>query len=220
MTEIVKVVGRQIFDSRGNPTVEADAVLADGSTGSAAVPSGASTGEKEAVELRDGDKSKYGGKGVTKAVDNINNSIRTAVTGLDASDQRAVDAAAYSDEMGHRFRCKWGSAEPSDAGYSHHRRSAPIQSRCLYFGEDNRHHFVSIISFLSGYRSGASGALIPIHVGRRSDGNGAAFRNWWGTRSERNGAVRPIAPPSISEHFRRRCFCGTSMRRRDGMRHL
>ena len=93
MTEIVKVVGRQIFDSRGNPTVEADAVLADGSTGSAAVPSGASTGEKEAVELRDGDKSRYGGKGVTKAVDNINNSIRTAVTGLNASDQRAVDAA-------------------------------------------------------------------------------------------------------------------------------
>jgi len=93
MTEIVKVVGRQIFDSRGNPTVEADVILANGSTGSAAVPSGASTGEKEAVELRDGDKSRYGGKGVAKAVNNINNSIRSAVTGLDASDQRAVDAA-------------------------------------------------------------------------------------------------------------------------------
>jgi len=87
------VVGRQIFDSRGNPTVEADVVLADGSTGSAAVPSGASTGEKEAVELRDGDKSRYGGKGVTKAVKHINTFIRKALTGLDASDQRAVDAA-------------------------------------------------------------------------------------------------------------------------------
>jgi enolase len=73
--------------------VEADIVLADGSFGRAAVPSGASTGEKEAVELRDGDKSRYGGKGVTKAVSNINTEIRKAVTGLDASDQRGIDAA-------------------------------------------------------------------------------------------------------------------------------
>jgi enolase len=93
MTAIVDVKGREILDSRGNPTVEADVVLADGSCGRAAVPSGASTGEKEAVELRDGDKSRYGGKGVTKAVSNINAKIRKAVTGLDASDQRALDAA-------------------------------------------------------------------------------------------------------------------------------
>jgi enolase len=96
MTNIVKVVGRQIFDSRGNPTVEADVVLADGRTGSAAVPSGASTGEKEAVELRDGDKARYGGKGVSQAVNNINKTIRPVVTGMDASDQRAVDAAMLS----------------------------------------------------------------------------------------------------------------------------
>jgi enolase len=93
MTEIVEVRGREILDSRGNPTVEADVVLVDGSIGSAAVPSGASTGEKEAVELRDGDKTRYGGKGVVKAVDNINGAIRKAVIGLDASDQRAIDAA-------------------------------------------------------------------------------------------------------------------------------
>jgi len=93
MTEIVKVIGREILDSRGNPTVEAEVFLADGSAGSAAVPSGASTGEKEAVELRDGDKARYGGKGVTKAVANINGPIRAAVTGLDAADQRALDAA-------------------------------------------------------------------------------------------------------------------------------
>jgi enolase len=93
MTAIVDVKGREILDSRGNPTVEADVVLADGSCGRAAVPSGASTGEKEAVELRDGDKSRYGGKGVTKAAGNINAKIRKAVTGLDASDQRALDAA-------------------------------------------------------------------------------------------------------------------------------
>jgi enolase len=93
MTAIVEVKGREILDSRGNPTVEADVVLADGSFGRAAVPSGASTGEKEAVELRDGDKSRYGGKGVTKAVSNINTAIRKAVIGLDAADQRGVDAA-------------------------------------------------------------------------------------------------------------------------------
>jgi enolase len=93
MSDIVKVVGRQIFDSRGNPTVEADVTLADGSFGSAAVPSGASTGEKEAVELRDGDKARYGGKGVSQAVSNINSAIQAVVIGMDASDQRAVDAA-------------------------------------------------------------------------------------------------------------------------------
>ncbi len=98
MTDITRVVGREIIDSRGNPTVEADVTLADGSVGRAAVPSGASTGEKEAVELRDGDKTRYGGKGVTKAVKNINSAIRTAVTGLDATDQRAVDAAMIAKD--------------------------------------------------------------------------------------------------------------------------
>ena len=93
MTAIVDVKGREILDSRGNPTVEADVVLADGSFGRAAVPSGASTGEKEAAELRDGDKSRYGGKGVKKAAANVNTLICPAVTGLQATDQRAVDAA-------------------------------------------------------------------------------------------------------------------------------
>jgi len=93
MTEIVAVKGREILDSRGNPTVEADVFLADGSFGRAAVPSGASTGEKEAVELRDGDKKRYGGKGVTKAVSHINDEIRKAAIGLDAADQRGIDAA-------------------------------------------------------------------------------------------------------------------------------
>jgi enolase len=92
MYEIVNVTGREILDSRGNPTVEAEVLLAGGTLGTAAVPSGASTGEKEAVELRDGDPSRYGGKGVTRAVDNINHRIRIAVAGLDATNQRAVDA--------------------------------------------------------------------------------------------------------------------------------
>ena len=81
MTTIVKVVGREILDSRGNPTVEADVYLADGSMGRAAVPSGASTGEHEAVELRDGDKSRYLGKGTLKAVGHINGEIAAALDG-------------------------------------------------------------------------------------------------------------------------------------------
>ena len=79
--EIVKVVGREILDSRGNPTVEVDVHLASGAFGRAAVPSGASTGENEAIELRDGDKKRYGGKGVLKAVDNVNNVIAPAILG-------------------------------------------------------------------------------------------------------------------------------------------
>ncbi len=91
--EIVKVIGREILDSRGNPTVEAEVYLADGTVGRGTAPSGASTGEFEALELRDGDKGRYGRKGVTKAVDNINTAINDAVCGLDASDIYAVDKA-------------------------------------------------------------------------------------------------------------------------------
>ena len=90
-TKIVAVHGRQILDSRGNPTVEADVRLEDGALGRAAVPSGASTGEHEAIELRDGDKSHYLGKGVLKAVAHVNTAIADAVTGMDATDQRALD---------------------------------------------------------------------------------------------------------------------------------
>ncbi len=91
MTEIVQIVGREILDSRGNPTVEADVLLADGSFGRAAVPSGASTGEHEAVELRDGDKGRYLGKGTRKAVTNINSKIATALKGMDGTGQAALD---------------------------------------------------------------------------------------------------------------------------------
>jgi enolase len=90
-TKIAKVHGRQIIDSRGNPTVEADVILEDGSLGRAAVPSGASTGEHEALELRDGDKSRYMGKGVLNAVGNINKEIDAAVRGMDATGQRKLD---------------------------------------------------------------------------------------------------------------------------------
>jgi enolase len=91
-TAIDLVDAREILDSRGNPTVEVDVVLADGSVGRAGVPSGASTGAHEAVELRDGDKNRYGGKGVTKAVENVTETIGPALIGLDAADQAGIDA--------------------------------------------------------------------------------------------------------------------------------
>jgi enolase len=91
MTAIIDIIGRQILDSRGNPTVEVDVVLEDGSMGRAAVPSGASTGAHEAVELRDGDKSRYLGKGVLKAVEAVNVAIAEAIVAMDAEDQTAID---------------------------------------------------------------------------------------------------------------------------------
>ncbi|MDX1442475.1 MAG: phosphopyruvate hydratase [Gammaproteobacteria bacterium] len=91
MTKIVEIHAREIIDSRGNPTVEADVTLEGGIMGRAAVPSGASTGSREAVELRDGDKARYLGKGVTKAVANVNGELRDALLGMDATDQAAID---------------------------------------------------------------------------------------------------------------------------------
>ncbi len=93
MSSIVDVVAREILDSRGNPTVEADVLLESGVSGRAAVPSGASTGTREAIELRDGDKSRFGGKGVLKAVENVNTEICEAIIGLDATEQAFIDRA-------------------------------------------------------------------------------------------------------------------------------
>jgi enolase len=93
MASIVSITAREILDSRGNPTIEADVVLETGAAGRAAVPSGASTGEREAVELRDGDQERYGGKGVLKAVDHVNGEIAEALNGEDASDQISIDRA-------------------------------------------------------------------------------------------------------------------------------
>ena len=106
--EIVKVIGREILDSRGNPTVEAEVLLADGTVGSGTAPSGASTGEFEALELRDGDKGRYCGKGVTKAVENINTVINETISGMDASDIYVVDKAMI-DADGTKDKSKLGA---------------------------------------------------------------------------------------------------------------
>lgn len=91
MSIITDVLAREVLDSRGNPTVEVELYTEDGGFGRALVPSGASTGEHEAVELRDGDKDRFGGKGVLKAVDHVNNEIAKAVIGLDVTEQRLID---------------------------------------------------------------------------------------------------------------------------------
>ncbi|OQX35713.1 MAG: phosphopyruvate hydratase, partial [Candidatus Sedimenticola endophacoides] len=92
MSEIVDIRGREILDSRGNPTVEADVITADGAIGRAVAPSGASTGSREALELRDGDPARYLGKGVRNAVNNIRGEIKEALLGMDAAGQAALDA--------------------------------------------------------------------------------------------------------------------------------
>ncbi len=106
--KIISVYGRQILDSRGNPTVEAEVLLADGTLGRGASPSGASTGVYEALELRDGDKSRFGGKGVSKAVDAVNNDIAKAICGMDADDIYAVDAAMMRAD-GTKDKSKFGA---------------------------------------------------------------------------------------------------------------
>ena len=95
MSTIYDIKAREILDSRGNPTVEVDVTLAGGAMGRAAVPSGASTGENEALELRDGDKKRFGGKGVTKAVKNVTEKILPALRGVDALDQLTVDGIMF-----------------------------------------------------------------------------------------------------------------------------
>ncbi len=107
-TQIEKVIGREIIDSRGNPTVEAEVTLVDGTVGRGAAPSGASTGEFEALELRDGDKARFGGKGVSKAVENINTVIADVLYGMDASDIYAVDAAMLAAD-GTKDKSKLGA---------------------------------------------------------------------------------------------------------------
>jgi enolase len=108
MSKIVDIKAREILDSRGNPTIEADVVLESGAAGSACAPSGASTGSREALELRDGDKARYLGKGVTKAVGNVNSAIRELLVGMDASDQKALDKAMI-DADGTENKAKFGA---------------------------------------------------------------------------------------------------------------
>jgi enolase len=144
MTKIVSVVGREILDSRGNPTVEAEVELACGALGVAAVPSGASTGEKEAAELRDGDKKRYGGKGCTKAAGHINKELANAVEGLDATSQRAIDQAMI-DADGTPNKGKLGANAILAVSMATARAAAEAHSLPLY-----------------RYLGGANASLLPV----------------------------------------------------------
>jgi enolase len=146
-SKITRVRARQVIDSRGNPTVEADVYVGDGMKGRAAVPSGASTGEHEAVELRDGDKSKYLGKGVLKAVSNVNNEIAKAVVGLDASDQRALDKRMIELD-GTPTKSRLGANAILAVSMAAARATAAAQNVPLY-------------KYLARYLSDASANLLP-----------------------------------------------------------
>jgi enolase len=147
-TKIVAVHGRQILDSRGNPTIEADVRLEGGAFGRAAVPSGASTGEHEAIELRDGDKSRYLGKGVLKAVAHVNTAIAKAVAGMDASDQRALDRRMIEAD-GTPNKSNFGANAILAVSMAAARAAAVAAGQPLY-------------KYLSKYSSEKSAAILPV----------------------------------------------------------
>jgi enolase len=147
-TKIVAVHGRQILDSRGNPTVEADVRLEGGALGRAAVPSGASTGEHEAIELRDGDKNHYLGKGVLEAVGHVNTAIARAVMGMDATDQRALDQCMLEAD-GTPHKSKFGANAILAVSMAAARAAATASGHPLY-------------QYLSKYSSEKSASILPV----------------------------------------------------------
>lgn len=150
--EIEKVIGREIIDSRGNPTVEAEVYLTDGTVGRGSSPSGASTGEFEALELRDGDKSKYGGKGVSKAVANINDIIAPALKGKNAADTYAVDKVMF-DLDGTKDKSKLGANAILAVSIAAAKASAQSEGISLFkfFGGVNGNHIpVPMMNILNG----------------------------------------------------------------------
>jgi len=131
MSKIVDIKAREILDSRGNPTIEADVILESGASGSACAPSGASTGSREALELRDGDKARYLGKGVTKAVGNVNSAIRELLVGMDASDQKALDKAMI-DADGTENKANFGANAILAVSLAAAKAAAVDQGKPLY----------------------------------------------------------------------------------------
>ncbi len=178
--EIVKVIGREILDSRGNPTVEAEVYLADGTVGRGTAPSGASTGEFEALELRDGDKGRYGGKGVTKAVENINTAINDAVCGLDASDIYAVDKAMIKAD---------GTKDKSKLGANAILAVSIAAARAASISLD-----IPLYRFLGGI----SGNRLPVPMMNILNG-GAHAAN---TVDVQEFMIMPIGAPSFKEALR------------------
>ena len=178
--EIEKVIGREILDSRGNPTVEAEVYLIDGTVGRGTAPSGASTGEFEALELRDGDKSRYLGKGVTKAVENINTIINEVLAGMDASDIYAVDKAMI-DADGTKDKSKLGANAILAVSIAAARAASIAQNIPLY-------------RFLGGI----SGNRLPVSMMNILNG-GAHATN---TVDTQEFMIMPVGAPTFKEALR------------------
>src|ERR1700724_1842598 len=183
-TKITRVHARQVIDSRGNPTVEADVTLTSGAVGRAAVPSGASTGEHEALELRDGDKSRYLGKGVLKAVHNVNGEIAKAVAGLDAADQRALDKHMMELD-GTPTKSRLGANAILAVSMAPPRAPPAAENMPLY-------------KYLARYSTGKAANLLPVPMmnilngGAHAD-NSVDFQEFM---------VTPVGAPSFSEALR------------------
>jgi enolase len=178
---IKKVHAREILDSRGNPTVEVETTLADGSFGRAAVPSGASTGVYEALELRDGDKGRYLGKGVLKAVEHVNIDIAEAVRGLDALDQAGVDRAMLALD-GTEYKSKLGANAVLGVSMAVARAAAASSKLPLY-----------------RYLGGASANLLPVPMFNIL--NGGVHANWQSTDLQ-EFMIAPVGAPSFREALR------------------
>ena len=181
MVEIVRTVGREILDSRGNPTVEVEVILEDGAFGRAAVPSGASTGVHEALEMRDGDKSRYGGKGTLKAVEHVNNEIAEAIVGLDALDQGAVDHAMLALD-GTPNKSKLGANAILGVSLAVARAAADWVGLPLY-----------------RYLGGVAAKVLPVPMFNIL--NGGVHANWQGTDFQ-EFMIAPVGAPSFREAVR------------------
>src|SRR3974377_1041168 len=175
---------RQVIDSRGNPTVEADVLLESGALGRAIVPSGASTGEHEALELRDGDKSKYLGKGVLKAVANTNSEIAKAVIGADAADQRALDQKMIQLD-GTKTKSRLGANAILAVSMAAARAAAVALKEPLY-------------KYLARYSSDHSASLLPVPMMNILNGGAHADSSV----DFQEFMPMPVAPPRFSEALR------------------
>ena len=183
------VRAREILDSRGNPTVEVDVTLEGGTAGRAAVPSGASTGVHEAFELRDRDPKRYGGKGVRKAVDAVNNEIAPVLAGMDALDQGAVDRTMLALD-GTARKEKLGANAILGVSLAVSRAAAAVCELPLF-----------------RYLGGASVARMPVPMFNIL--NGGVHANWQGTDLQ-EFMVAPVGAPSFSEALRWGCLLYTS----------
>src|SRR6266576_4823463 len=183
-TKIAKVHARQVIDSRGNPTVEADVILEGNVFGRGAVPSGASTGEHEALELRDGDKSKYLGKGVLKAVANVNGEIARAVAGFDAADQRGLDHKMITLD-GTPTKSRLGANAILAVSMAAARAAAAATKQPLY-------------KYLSKYSSDRSANLLPVPMMNILNGGAHADNSV----DLQEFMVMPLGAASFSEALR------------------